>query len=141
MVLTEEQRKLITGNYGLLRRFINQILSNHKIPPHLSDEFISLMYWKFCISALKYDEELGFKFSTYAYGGFRFALQELRKKSPSEKYRVKLFNYSLTGFLDPHEDIKNLIRREFLDNFVEKTDLIDKERNMLTNQDHLQMNQ
>jgi RNA polymerase sigma factor (sigma-70 family) len=75
--LTEPQRKLITDNYRLLRHFIGRSIKNKVVPRYLEHEFISKILLKFCISALKFDEELGYKFSTYAYRGFQLGLKDV----------------------------------------------------------------
>ncbi len=77
MQLTKKQQKLIVDNYKLLSGFINKIIRDKGVPEYLEDEFISDMFFKFCLSALRFDELSGFKFSTYAYGGFKFGLHEL----------------------------------------------------------------
>jgi RNA polymerase sigma factor (sigma-70 family) len=77
VVLTEKQKKLIESNWNLLFSYYQKEKNYGSIPSFLDDVFKSDLYWNFCLSALKYDEELGYKFSTYAYGGFRFCSQRL----------------------------------------------------------------
>jgi len=50
------------------------------IPYYLRDDFVSDLALRFCTSAIKFDEEMGFKFSTYAYGGFYLCCRDIRTK-------------------------------------------------------------
>ena len=126
--LTVEQQKLITNNYGLLRGFINKSIDNKDIPQHLIDEFISDMFYKFCISALKFEEDSGFKFSTYAYGGFRFGVKEILQKK--EKRLDFSDNYDKIGNDIEHEDVPNL-ETDVLYDFIEKSELELREKSMI----------
>ena len=121
MALSEEQRKLIEDNYCLVEDFIEESIKENKIPDELVDEFVSETLWKFCISALKFEDELGFKFSTYAYGGFYFSLKNILSKN-NEKYENNL---------DKEIKIESKIEYDFLKEFINKCDLKEKELNVI----------
>lgn len=72
--LTEAQKKLIEENIRLPMHFIRESFKNDEVPRKVKDDFISDVLLNFCVSAMGYEEERGFKFSTFAHGGFNFAL-------------------------------------------------------------------
>jgi len=78
-ILTEEQRKLIINNYKLLQKFYNQEIRKGYIPKDRESEFYGYLQKRFCVSALKFDKERGFKFSTFAYRGFKRGISDIKK--------------------------------------------------------------
>ena len=126
--LTRTQQKLIIDNYELLRDFIDKSIANKDIPKHLLNEFISDMFYKFCISALKFREDSGFKFSTYAYGGFRFGVKEILQKK--EKSLDISNNYGNIDDNITHENIPDL-EIDVLYDFIDKSKLKLREKSMI----------
>jgi RNA polymerase sigma factor (sigma-70 family) len=115
--LTEKQKKLIVRNRGLLSFFINQNIKNEDIPRYLEDEFISDSFLGFCYSALKFDEDKGFKFSTYACYGLR-----LSKKNVLNYKRNKISRTFYYPYLE-HSYVKNHGVDRIEQSRVDKTDL------------------
>ncbi len=126
--LTVAQQKLIIDNYGLLKGFIKKSIANKDVPQHLLNEFISDMFYKFCISALKFREDSGFKFSTYAYGGFRFGVKEILQKK--EKRLDISNNYGSIDDNIEYEDMPSL-EVDILYDFIDKSELEKRERSMI----------
>jgi RNA polymerase sigma factor (sigma-70 family) len=82
--MTEKQKRFANKNVWLMYSFIRDKTSEGVIPHYLTDDFISDMALRYCSSAIKFDEGRGFKFSTYAYGGFNMCCENIkRRKSPS----------------------------------------------------------
>ena len=125
MILTEEQQNLITENYGLAKDFINKTLEEKKIPINLIDDFKSNIFLKFCYSALKYESDRGFKFSTYAYGGFNYGLKSILDKK-IEVYDVLDKSYEI---LENEEN--NCIENKFLYDFINKAGLKDRNKEII----------
>jgi len=121
MSLNQEQQKLIENNYGLVKAFVTRSLVTYQIPSVLRDDFISETLWRFCISALKFEEERGFQFSTYAHGGFKFSLQKTLLEKEKEE------NAKLTDYVDT----KNEFQYDFLKEFVENANLKEKEKHII----------
>jgi RNA polymerase sigma factor (sigma-70 family) len=78
--MTQKQKKLIIKNYSLMQRFIEGREEKGLVPDHLQDDFNSDMALALCTSAIKFDETMGFKFSTYAYGGFNICCTNLKDR-------------------------------------------------------------
>jgi len=129
IVLTEKQRKLITDNYGLVKSFINKTIKNNDIPPFLRDEFISDVLWKFCISALKYDESTGIKFSTYAYGGFNFGKKEILERKKNRIERNSCLHEE--SFENIKTQDKDNVRTDLLFDFINNSELTTREKVMM----------
>ena len=133
--LTDKQQKLIVNNYNLLNNFIKDIISKCIIPQCMEDDFISDMYLKFCFSALNYDIKTGFKFSTYAYGGFQLGIRDIvkkKKKFDKIQYVYKINEDDLKACILNHKKIS--LRLDNLQNFIKNVKLTLKERSML--EDH-----
>jgi len=75
MRMTEKQKKFLDRHVRLMYFFIKNNIVD--IPLHLRDDFVSDLAWRFCFAGMGFDEELGFKFSTYAYGGFRYCVRDV----------------------------------------------------------------
>lgn len=75
--MTKKQQELVTSNLALMRWFVGLRVKGNQIPRYLEDDFISNAALSFCVSAIKYDEDLGYKFSTYACGGFKMGWKTL----------------------------------------------------------------
>jgi DNA-directed RNA polymerase specialized sigma subunit len=90
MTLNTEQKQLIEDNYCLVKDFIKKSIKSNKIPDGLVDDLISEMNWKFCISALKFEKERGFKFSTYAYHNFDYGMQKVLAKKDNKSRDIDL---------------------------------------------------
>ena len=134
MKLTKEQQDLIVGNYGLLCKYVTHAIKNKQVPEYLEDEFISDMYMRFCISASKYNIKTGFKFSTFAYGGFRFGLRELlfRKKKKIDK--VTYFQDLDEGYISQCKLVNeeaHKLKSEFVNSFMLEVELSLKERSIV----------
>ncbi len=127
--LTNEQQKLIIENYKLLNYYVQYTIKSKQIPRCLEDEFESDMHMKFCMSAMKYDIKTGFKFSTYAYGGFRLGLRDLltRKKAKFEKvnYVEEVSNYEVK------QDGTHELKSNLVNDLVEDATLTQRERTMI----------
>ena len=131
-ILTKKQQDLITDNKRLMNHFMYKKDRVRFIPPHLRDSFYSTLGWQFCLSALKYDEELGFKFSTYAYGGFNFCWKKILSWD-NENYKKN--NYHSNDRILSMEENSELsrskergVRNEFLYSFLDKVKLTPRER-------------
>ena len=94
--MTEKQRQLIEDNYSLLLAYCNRYVDNnnaikkyHSIPFNEVDDLIGHLHTNFCSSAINFDSKKGFKFSTYAFGGFRLGTRNFsgRLKKYCEKNR------------------------------------------------------
>jgi len=132
--LTNEQKKLITDNIGLLRNFIKETLRSQVIPRHLEDDFISEMNLKFCFSARKYNADTGFKFSTYAYRGFAFGIRDVitrKNKAFNEANYVEKVDSYYTDIDESDFDKRKSLQAEEVDNLVDGTELTSKERSMI----------
>ncbi len=127
--LTKKQQKLIIRNYPLLRNYVGFIIKSNKVPKYLIDEFISDMYFKFCISALKYDIRTGFKFSTYAYGGFRLGLRDLLTRKWARFERVDYVE-EVSDYEVEQDEIHNL-KSDLVNELVVDSTLTQRERDMI----------
>ncbi len=130
--LTKEQQKLIIDNYGLLKNFINKSINNKDVPENLRDEFISEMLLKFCLSASKFDESSGFKFSTYAYKGFEFGLKDIfRKREKKRDYCFTDVDYENIERYDVKQDNLHGLEISTLQDFVDSIKLKTKEKSII----------
>ena len=133
--LTDKQRKLITDNYELLNKFVGHTIEDSIIPQYLEDEFISYMHLKFCFSALKYNIDTGFKFSTYAHYGFQLGIRDLvEKKKKFEKIQyIDIINENdLRACKLSNKKVS--VKLGVIDNFIDNASLTLRERSMI--EDH-----
>lgn len=133
--LTEEQKKLISENIGLLRYYCGQELRKGTIPSGYEDQFIGALEEKFCKIAFSFDKKRGVKLSTYAYKCFRSAKRDfLRKiKRIKETIRIPIIpsyeNYftentlwnSISGYGKEHLDLEKIAE------LIDETDLTKRE--------------
>ena len=127
--LTEKQQKLITDNYRLLWSFIHKTIENGEVPKHLEDDFISDMFFKFCLSALKFSEESGFKFSTYAYGGFKFGLHNILMYKKNKFGRLYYFE-NIDEYKLKYKKIDKL-ESDSLHKFIDDVDLDQRDKSII----------
>ncbi len=137
-VLSEEQQKLISKNMGLLDAFYKTEIGKGYIPDQKKDDFFSNLQQRFCNAALKYNEDAGFKFSTFAYGSFIFCAAEMKKKLFRDRkvftgndkkfvsYGKKSVWNSINGW-----DVDSVINYEKVVNLVNKVPLSEKERTVI----------
>ena len=129
--MTKEQQDLITDNNRLMQSFIEKRLAIGIVPIYIEDDFISDMGWRFCISALKYNRELGFKFSTYAYGGFKLCWKHLKDRTENSYIRNNFYPISTVKKImhksSEHINKKIHIDRETLCYIIKKAHLTVKE--------------
>jgi RNA polymerase sigma factor (sigma-70 family) len=78
--LTNQQRDFVGRNINLVFQYYQDGLEKHDIPQRWRDDFLSNLMERFCYSGMSYNPESGFKFSTYAFGGFDFGKRETIKK-------------------------------------------------------------
>lgn len=125
--LSEKQKKLVSRNMGLLNSYYNGEIQKGIIPRDHENEFFSILQERLCISAMKFDEETGFKFSTFAYGGFVFG---------KETFFQRLQRARGEALLNPIEELWEpivfhrgaFIRHEKIAEFVDNVPLTEKER-------------
>jgi RNA polymerase sigma factor (sigma-70 family) len=129
--LTDKQQKLIIDNHKLLEDFIERIIRKRIIPKCMEDDFISDMYLKFCFSARKYNIDTGFKFSTYAYGGFQLGIKDIVTKKREKFERIKYIDddYMIACNLDDNK--KPILQTEEMDSFINGAELTSREKSML----------
>ena len=84
--LNDEQKRLLSRNFNLVHKYYKDSLKKKDIPQRMEDEFFSHLMERFCYSALSYNPESGFKFSTYAYGGFGFGKREIIAKAMRARF-------------------------------------------------------
>ena len=96
----------------------------------MREDFISDMLLKFCISASKFDKKQGFKFSTFAHGGFDMGKTDLLGR--------KIEKYKKYHFVEKKKILKNKAKKEYeeinnelLKNFIENEEIEEQEKNML----------
>lgn len=127
--MTKQQKKLVIKNYKLMQKFIDSRNAIDLIPRHLRDDFISDMALRFCISAMKFDESFGFKFSTYVYGGFDICWEDITGRADISYKKNNFFpQKTIKRFVEKssHIPIKH-IEEEVLHSFVDETELTERE--------------
>jgi len=129
--LTEKQIELINKNYDLLDNYVKKIINDEKFPISIKDDFISEMSFRFCKSAIKYNKDRGVKFSTYAYGGFKFGLNKVlnSKKIAHLCSTETLLSIEKNNKIIRNDDLK--IDTKLMYNTIKKVNLTDKELNIL----------
>lgn len=113
-IMTKKQRKLVTDNLALMKYFVGRKRMTNKIPRYLEDDFISDAALRFCISAIKYDEEMGYKFSTYAYGGFKICWDKF-KTTTKDRYERENFCSTKTVELMIDKLLNDSPRKRYFD--------------------------
>ena len=124
--LDEKKRKLVERNIGLVRTFCKKSIKNGKVPVHKKEEFLSDLNYRYCKSALKYNEEMGFKFSTFAYGGFNFCIDDLKRNR--KKVDTVPFDEEKGERI---EDKNNIVDKELLKIFFKDSNLSNIEKRVL----------
>ena len=117
--LSEKQQKLVSRNIGLLDKYYEKEIEKGEIPQGYEQEFYSILQERFCISAREFDEETGFKFSTFAHGGMvfgkEFIIQSVQKR---ESLGVPSFE-------------RLVIQHEKVAEFIDTVELPEREREAL----------
>ena len=124
--LDDKKRKLAEKNIGLLRKFYKKNIKNGKVPENKKDDFLSDLNHKYCRSALKYNEETGFKFSTFANKSFNFCLDDFTNKK--ELLNTISFDREKGKKI---KDKKSFVDKELLKFIFECSDLSDIEKKVL----------
>ena len=128
--LTDKQKKLITDNYGLVNKFVEDNIEESIVPQDLKDEFESDMHLKFCFSALKYNIKTGWKFSTYVYRGFDYGIDDLAKKK--EKFdKIEYIDIINKDDLRALGYKESSLKFGVVDYLIDNTNLTLKERSMV----------
>ena len=133
--LTEEQKKLISDNIGLMRYYCGKELRKGCIPNSYEDQFIGELEENFCKAAFSFDEKRNVKFSTYAYKSFITAkinffrrIKRVEKTSLFLEYddiEEKYLWNSISGYGRKHLDINKIME------LIEEVDLTKKEINCI----------
>ena len=84
--LNNKQKQFLTKNFNLVNKYYEENIRKRNIPQRWEDDFFSHLMERFCYAVLSYKPESGFKFSTYAYGGFNFGKKEIIKKVIRTKF-------------------------------------------------------
>ncbi len=130
--MTEDQQKLIDKNVGMMHKFIRRKTDSGVIPIHLKDDFVSDMALKFCNSAVKFNSDQGFLFSTYAYGAFNMCYRELRdRKVPSYERNNFVSQEALWSFLNKTPADTEHVEIEVLQEMINKANLSQREHMIL----------
>lgn len=131
--LTKKQQDLVSNNLRLLRGFIINLKKRRFISPRIEDDLISELCWNFCISASKYDEDYGVKFSTYAYWGFNKSVKEIcgRKKRNIDRHNFCSID-RICDDIDTKVVFSNTnelkVKKDFLYNIVDKVDVKERDK-------------
>jgi len=120
--LDKNKKKLAERNIGLIKNFYKKNIKN--IPDYKKEEFLSDLYYKYCRSALNYNEETGFKFSTFAYGGLNFCINNPDKK----EIKTIPFDYKKGEKI---KEEKKYVDKELLKNIFKKSKLSNIEKKIL----------
>jgi RNA polymerase sigma factor (sigma-70 family) len=124
--LDDKKKKLAEKNIGLVRTFYEKSIKNGKVPLYKKREFLSNLNYNYCRSALKYNEEAGFKFSTFAYGGFNFCIDNLKKNR--ERINSISFDEEKGKKI---EDKKNIVDKDLLKMVFKNSELSNIEKKVI----------
>jgi len=130
--LTKKQQDLVSNNLKLLRSFIANLKKRRFISPRIEDDLISELCWNFCLSASKYDEDYGVKFSTYAYWGFNKSVEEVygRKKRNIDRHNYcsmdRIRNIDAKAVFSNTNELK--VEKDFLYKIIDKIDVRDRDK-------------
>ncbi|MHA1469532.1 MAG: sigma-70 family RNA polymerase sigma factor [Candidatus Asgardarchaeia archaeon] len=132
--LTKKQQKLVTNNIRLLTGFISDLRKKEFIFPHLKDDLISDLCLNFCISASKYDEDYGTKFSTYAYWGFNKSIAQIYGKEKEKFDRYNFCSSSHIRYLEESvvQDAKKTeVKKDFLYELLDGINAKERDKKIL----------
>jgi len=126
--LNNEQQVLVVENYGLAVDYIHKILQRNTLPDRYVEDFVSEIYYRLCLSAYYFNADLGFQFSTFAYGGFEQGLLTIIKKIRSE--RVSLLEIE---WLEVGNDklLKDTANKDIINALIKRGKLTKVEKDML----------
>ena len=127
-MLTEEQRKLITANYPLLLSYYKKLKDSGTVPVFLQPELLSNLHLGFCISAMKYDEDYGCKFSTYVYGGFDYWKDSFFQQYVKELKEKQLQSEESQVEIRKKVDERKYVRVDDVYDFLNKSELSFREK-------------
>lgn len=130
--MTQEQQNLVIRNYRLLQNFIESRDERGLVPECLRDDFKSDMAWYFCNSAIKFEKAKGFKFSTYAYGGFHICCSNMKGRTLPSYQKNNFTTQRKLKSMSRHVIVGNKhIDEESLLNLIDKANLTKKENRIL----------
>jgi len=128
--LDDKQRKLADNNYRLAIAYIHKILARGIIPQRYIQDFISEINYRLCISAYYFDVDLGYRFYTFAHGGFKHGLRNIIDKIENE--RISLVDIE---WLEVGQDnlLKNVTNKITIDDLIKRGHLTRIEKDILLN--------
>jgi DNA-directed RNA polymerase specialized sigma subunit len=130
--MTQEQQNLVIRNYRLLQNFIESRDERGLVPECLRDDFMSDMAWCFCNSAIKFEAARGFKFSTYAYGGFHICCSNMKGRTLPSYQKNNFTTQRKLKSISRHIVVDNKhIDEESLLNLIDKANLTWREDTIL----------
>ena len=127
--MTENQQELVSKNVNLMYSFMKNKYDAGVIPYYIADDFTSDLGLRFCSSAMKYDDETGFKFSTYAYGGFEMCCRDICCRKISMYNRNNFISQDFaTSLMDSVPDVElKFVEEGALWSLIHKTELTERE--------------
>lgn len=105
MKLTEEQKKLVEDNYGLIFGFVRKHNLNF-------DEWHGVLSESLCKSASSFDPEKNLAFSTYAYGLFKKKLADFYRNRFAIKKNIpeEMLLYGDSQYYDSENTLFDMIK-------------------------------
>lgn len=132
--MTKKQQDLVDKNVRMMYSFIRTKTDSGVIPHYLEDDFISDMALRFCNSAMKFDDNLGFKFSTYAYGAFHMCYKDIKSRKNYLYEKNNFISHDIVlDFLERTSADTKYIGEGILKEMIDKANLSVKESIILQN--------
>ena len=129
--MTDEQQKLIDKNVRLMYSFIKG--KSEVVPHYLRDDFISDVALRFCSSAINFDKEKGFKFSTYAHGGFDMCYVDIQSRKQASYKRNNFVSQGEVEHIlhNASEEEAEHIEDDILYSLISKANLTEREMKII----------
>lgn len=130
--LSTKQQEFVKNNYYLIQAFLERDSQASILSIEAKEDLLSYLHLSICSSAMKFEEERGFKPSTYIWGGFSLALSHYFEDKKRERRLLTIEYEENSEIVEKYINKKcKYIASEKIYDLICKVDLKDIERRIV----------
>jgi RNA polymerase sigma factor (sigma-70 family) len=126
--LTDEQRQMAEESYPLVYAFLKGTEPHRRYDIDI-EEVVGELHVRLCTAAMRYRQDSGCKFSTYASSGFSWGVKSLLRRKIKREQRLRLADFSeRTDLSSPSEMVLDI---RALEEIVDNANLPERTRDIM----------